>query len=206
MRFNLASCVIIIFGVQHRETSAYSFRSSLLDWGKQKYESRSAVREKVDRAIVPRFAPKAALHGVKGVIRSSFAKSISRIVPGLLLLPSASFAFGVPAAPKAAAALEAAFKGSRAALLIPFCLWCTLFIFSSSLHAAEISITTLYPWKVLWGSHVTWLQGANNSLIFPHNRSVNSLKKKAPSHLSLTSTMTSLGFSRQSSSSQLSRK
>ena len=31
---------------------------------------------------------------------------------------------------------------------IPVALWVTLFILSASLHAAEISITTLYPWKV----------------------------------------------------------
>lgn len=33
-------------------------------------------------------------------------------------------------------------------LWIPACLWLSLFVFCSSLHAAEISITTLYPWKV----------------------------------------------------------
>ena len=30
----------------------------------------------------------------------------------------------------------------------PVALWCSLFLTSASLHAAEISITTLYPWKV----------------------------------------------------------
>lgn len=33
-------------------------------------------------------------------------------------------------------------------LWIPGCLWLSLFGFCSCLHAAEISITTLYPWKV----------------------------------------------------------
>mmetsp|Transcript_29694 Transcript_29694/g.66593 ORF Transcript_29694/g.66593 Transcript_29694/m.66593 type:complete len:564 (+) Transcript_29694:136-1827(+) len=33
-------------------------------------------------------------------------------------------------------------------LWVPACMWLSLFGFSSGLHAAEISITTLYPWKV----------------------------------------------------------
>ena len=33
-------------------------------------------------------------------------------------------------------------------LWVPAVLWLSMFVFSATLHAAEISITTLYPWKV----------------------------------------------------------
>jgi hypothetical protein len=33
-------------------------------------------------------------------------------------------------------------------LWAPALLWLSMFVFSATLHAAEISITTLYPWKV----------------------------------------------------------
>lgn len=52
----------------------------------------------------------------------------------------ATLASGISVAPAATA-----YRGS---IILPACLWSSLFIFSASLHAAEIAITTLYPWKV----------------------------------------------------------
>jgi hypothetical protein len=60
----------------------------------------------------------------------------------VLSVPRAAVAMGAPVSHKAVA------DAYRVSLVLPACLWCSLFIFSAALHAAEISITTLYPWKV----------------------------------------------------------
>ena len=60
----------------------------------------------------------------------------------VLSMPRAAAAMGAPVSSRAA---TDAYRGS---LVLPACLWCSLFIFSAALHAAEIRITTLYPWQV----------------------------------------------------------
>jgi len=78
------------------------------------------------------------------VVARRFALSTMGLLGGLgLLIPRAA-----RAAAAAAAAPAAAPKVYSGPLWVPACLWLSLFAFSSSLHAAEISITTLYPWKV----------------------------------------------------------
>lgn len=81
-----------------------------------------------------------------------FAASTFGLVAGLgLALPRAARAMGVASSSPNAAGASSAAGGASAysgPLWVPACLWLSLFVFSAALHAAEIAITTLYPWKV----------------------------------------------------------
>ena len=75
----------------------------------------------------------------RGALRTLGLLSATMAVTGRV-----AWAIGGGGAAKASNGLPT-YSGS---LVIPVALWVTLFLLSASLHAAEISITTLYPWKV----------------------------------------------------------
>jgi len=93
---------------------------------------------------------KAVVAAVRGVGRCGPAWSCSgarvwrRAWAAAVVLAASRPAHAVTAAAGEASKLPSFLSSLTAAGV----LWSSLFIFSSALHAAEISITTLYPWKV----------------------------------------------------------